>query len=182
MTRASLFCVVLSLLRPSHSHLGESLFQRALKIFFLSTGNKGRCRAVLSGVTRCGHPMSQPPSTVYRLTALGTARLSTPYRHRCCSRAAVLKTTGIPSETHPEIGCSRDGSAHHRIRDHSSLWTRQGHALRHATLDRRRSKFRHQPNLGTVLRKLPLGWHGVAVVQLCSSSIVDDRERRTRWP
>jgi hypothetical protein len=32
------------------------------------------------------------------------------------------------------------------------------------------------------LRELPLRSHGVAVVQLCSPSIVDDRERRTQRP
>ena len=60
------------------------------------------------------------------------------------------------------------------IRDHSSLWNCQGHALRRATLHRRRSRFRRHPDLRTVLRELPLGSHGVAVVQLYSSFIVDD--------
>ena len=50
----------------------------------------------------------------------------------------------------------------------------QGRALRRATLHRRRSRFRRHPDLRTVLRELPLGSHGVAVVQLYSSFIVDD--------
>src|SRR5258708_25082733 len=164
------------------TRIGESLFHRALKIFFLSTGNKGYRRAVLSGVARCGHPVSQPPCTAYTLTALGTARLSTRHRRRCCSRAAVLKEPRIPDETHPEISCSRDGSAYHRIRAHSSLWTSQGPALTRTSLDGRRSKLRRHQDPRTILRQLPLGSHGVAVVQLCSSSIMADRERRAQWP
>src|SRR5260370_3777094 len=164
------------------TRIGESLFHRALKIFFLSTGNKGYRRAVLSGVARCGHPVSQPPCTAYTLTALGTARMSTRHRRRCCARAAVLKEPRIPDETHPEISCSRDGSAYHRIRAHSSLWTSQGPALTRTSLDGRRSKLRRHQDPRTVLRELPLGSHGVAVVQLCSSSIMADRERRAQWP
>src|SRR5579864_8025407 len=79
-----------------------------------------------------------------------------------------------PNETHLETGCRCDATAHHRIRDLSSLWTCQGHAFNRATLVRRRCKFRGQPDLRTILPELPLGPHGVAVVQLCSAAIVDD--------